>query len=127
MTSIEGTEKLLFISVFELRKITKGELKMNNEVKEPAIVDEIIKSFFEEFKSIVKGKVYIKWNDNDDKVIDISIINHKLRWTSCIKLQPGSKDIILNDKDRAYVKTLVVMKYEEYRRYVLDRFFVHEV
>lgn len=100
---------------------------MNNEVKEPVVLDEIIKSFFEEFKSIVKGKVYIKWNDNDDKIIDISIINHKFRWTSCIKLQPGSKDIILNDKDRAYIKTLVVMKYEEYRRYVLDKFFVHEI
>ena len=85
------------------------------------------KMFFEEFKSIVKGKVYVsiqpKVSDDID-IIHFTILNYGIKYDNDLKIYPGVADLMLQNRD--YVKTMVVQEYEHYRKFVMSKFFVHE-
>lgn len=109
---------------------------MDNETSKVITPEEVVKNetyvtlqkmFFEEFKSIIKGKVYVsiepKAEANND-IVNIVIINFGVKWDSKLKLFPGVAEMMINNRE--YVKTMVAQEYEHYRKFILSKFFIHE-
>lgn len=109
---------------------------MENEVSNVVTPEEVVqnetyislqKMFFEEFKSIIKGKIFIKIEpkaEGDIDVVIISIVNFGVKWENKLRLYSGVANMML--QNREYVKTMVVQEYEHYRKFIISKFFVHE-
>lgn len=97
------------------------------EVVENETYTNLQRMFFEEFKSVIKGKIFVKILpkvEDEIDVVNITIVNSGVKWDNKLKLYPGFADMLVQNRD--YVKTMVVQEYEHYRKYVHGKFFVHE-
>ncbi len=97
------------------------------EEKNP-VFKAVEKAVFEELRSIIKAKIMVNITEGTNGAphnLHIFIVNFSLRFNDDIKLYDGVPELMA--EKREYVKTIVVQTYEKYRKFVLNKFFVHEV
>ena len=97
------------------------------EVEKNPVFKAVEKAVFEELRSIIKAKIMVNIEEgtNGTHNLHIFIVNFSLRFNDDIKLYEGVPELMA--EKREYVKTIVVQTYEKYRKFVLNKFFVHEV
>lgn len=92
------------------------------------LYSKVSQAFYEELHSIIKGKIFVKIEERTDlKNVDslfIEINNFGVKWNDRVKLYEGF--VKLMSENRECVKTMAVQEYENYKRYVMTKFFVHE-
>ena len=85
-------------------------------------------TFYKEIKSIVKGMIVVKLDRDEESKTDIlyvSIKNYGIKWSDRLRLFGDVVNGLSQDED--YLKTLVIQIYENYRKYIENKYFCHPV